>query len=247
MGTHDHAVASTTKHTCCTGGKAPTTSAVSPPLAAIQQIQATAGNAAAATLIQRDDTTDEKPAPPNTKGKVLPPDEAGRKLTEVRKHPKTDNTVISQWIGYIVGKVLPPAGPVTGSYVSSFDTPKGGFSVSRTLPDVPDLVVHAHYQRDLSSPKSATINSSQVKWADAETGSPPPGQTKLAKPAYPKILGNDHDKVALQAWEANPKRHEERDKVKDFEHKKWVKGGRKDAWMEDDMSLGDMLGFEPSA
>jgi len=134
---------------------------------------------------------------------------------------------------------------VTGSYVSSFDTPKGGFSVSRTLPDVPDLVVHAHYQRDLASPRSAAVNSSQVKWADQEAGSAPPGQSKLATSAYPKMLGPDHDQVALAAWEANPKRHDERAKVKEFDHKKWVKGGSKPAWDEDGSGFTLDTIFEP--
>ena len=242
MGVHDHtAVAHGSVSTAPDKASA---TPVAPPIAAVQQLQSTAGNAATAALLQRDDTVDEKPAPPNSKGKVLAPDAAGQKLAEVRKHPKTDGPLLAQWIGYIVGKVLPPAGPVKGSYVSSFDTPKGGFSVSRTLPDVPDLVVHAHYQRDLAKPDEAVINSSQVKWADQEEGSAPPGQTKLAKPAYPKVLGNDHDKVALKAWESNPKRHEERGKVKDFENKKWVKGGRKEAWEDESGGdLGSILGF----
>ncbi|MBS3940530.1 MAG: hypothetical protein KG028_06180 [Actinobacteria bacterium] len=244
MGIHDQTVGGTATRAVSSDTAKATTSSVAPPIAAVQQLQSTAGNAATAMLLQRDDTTDVKPAAPNSKAKVLPPDVAGQKLAEVRKHPKADGPLISQWVGYIVDKVLPPAGPVKGSYVSSFDTPKGGFSVSRTLPDVPDLVVHAHYQRDLAQPDTAVVNSSQVKWADQEEGSAPPGKTKLEKKNYPKVLGGDHDKIALKAWQSNPKRHEERGKVKGFDEKKWVKGGRKEAWEDDSGGdLGSMLGF----
>ena len=143
----------------------------------------------------------------------------------------SDNVVIGNWIQYIVQKITPPAGPVKSSYVSSFDTAKGGFSASRSLPNVPDLVVHAHYQRDLSAPKTAKVNSAQVKWSDNEEGDAPPGQTKIPPVLLPKMLGATHDQEAITHWNKNPDRHKLREKAKQIKGKKdWNKEKDKSPW-----------------
>lgn len=147
----------------------------------------------------------------------------------------SDNVVIGNWIQYIVQKITPLAGPVKSSYVSSFDTAKGGFSASRTLPDVADLVVHAHYQRDLSAPKTAKVNSAQVKWSDKEEGDPPPGQTKIPPALLPKMLGATHDQEAIDHWNKNPDRHKLREKAKQIKGQKdWKKEKDKSPWGEGD-------------
>jgi hypothetical protein len=144
------------------------------------------------------------------------------------------NGVIGGWIQYIVEKLTPPAGPVKSTYVSSFDTAKGGFSASRALPDVPDLVVHAHYQRQLSAPTTAKVNSAQAKWSDKEEGEPPPGKTKIPPELLPKMLGATHDQEAITHWNSNPDRHQMRAKAKEIKAKKdWNKDKDKSPWGED--------------
>jgi hypothetical protein len=191
----------------------------------------------APVTVQRD-----PPAMPDSKKKALTPAEAGSRLTYVRNHAESTTNIIAAWITYIVDKVKPTAGTVRGTYVSSFDMARRGFSISRNLPEVPDLVVHAHYQRDKDAPRAAAVNSSQVKWANDEAGDAPPGKSKVDPGNILAILGANHVDVALDAWEANPDRHAEREKAKEFERKKWVKTGRKEAW-GDDASLGQIMGF----
>ncbi len=154
-------------------------------------------------------STTPSPVPAANFKKSIPASEAAKNLTDART-TGASGQVVGSWVQYIVQKVKPPAGPVTATYVSSFDTARGGFSASRTLPDVPDLVVHGHYQRDLAKPREARVNSAQVKWAHDEAGAAPPGPTKLPKGKEPEILGGDHDKVAIEAWEKNPSRHDMR-------------------------------------
>lgn len=144
-------------------------------------------------------------AEPVKKNKVYSKDDAVTNLQESRKEGTNDIT--ASWIGYIITKIKPKAGEVKSTYVSSFDTNKGGFSASRELPEVNDLVVHAHYKREKGDRDKAQVLSAQVKWADNEAGSAPPGQTKLQKGKETEVLGNDHDKVAIKAWEENPERH----------------------------------------
>jgi hypothetical protein len=145
-------------------------------------------------------------------------EDAVTNLQESRK--EGINPVTASWIGYILTKIKPQAGKVNSPYVSSFDTAKGGFSASRELPDVKDLVVHAHYKREKGDRENAQVNSAQVKWADNEAGNAPPGPTKLQKGKETEVLGSDHDKVAIKAWEGNPERHKMR---KEAETKKGSK------------------------
>jgi hypothetical protein len=166
----------------------------------LAQLQAVS-NSVAASPIQRI-------VEPVKKNKVYSKDDAVTNLKESRKEGTNDIT--ASWIGYIITKIKPKAGEVKSTYVSSFDTSKGGFSASRELPDVNDLVVHAHYKREKGDRDKAQVNSAQVKWADNEVGSAPPGQTKLQKGKETEVLGNDHDKVAIKAWEENPERHKMR-------------------------------------
>ena len=215
-------------------GAAPSSVAPASVSEALLALQGQAGNAATNALLCRQPMVQRKGDLPNNRGKVLSPTDAGTKLTEVRDAHE-DNSTIAAWIGYIVDKVKPKAGGVRSSYVSSFDTPKGGFSVSRDLPDIPDLVVHAHYQRDGKSRTAAKVNSSQVKWRDNEAGDAPPGKTRLEKSNYDAILGSDHAEVALKGWEQNDKRHEERAKVGEFANKAWVKKGRPEAFEPGDL------------
>lgn len=150
----------------------------------------------------------QRVAEPVKKNKVYAKEDAVANLKESRKEGTNDIT--ASWIGYIITKIKPKAGDVKSTYVSSFDTEKGGFSASRELPEVNDLVVHAHYKREKGERDKATVNSAQVKWADNEVGPAPPGQTKLQKGKETEILGNNHDKIAIKAWEENPQRHKMR-------------------------------------
>ncbi len=179
----------------------------------------------------------QRVAAPNFKQKYSLPDAASNLATS-----RTDgsaNGVIGMWIQYILQKLFPKAGKVKSTYVSSFDTAKGGFSASRAIPDVPALVVHAHYQRNLSAPDTAKVNSSQVKWADDEEGSPPPGQTKIPAKDLTKILGDNHDQEAIEHWNKNPDRHQLREKAKKSKEKKekdqgpWGDDGGAPSWMEE--------------
>ena len=172
----------------------------SPQTKQLAQLQAVS-NSVAASPIQRI-------VEPVKKNKVYSKDDAVTNLQESRK--EGTNNITASWIGYIITKIKPQAGEVKSTYVSSFDTKKGGFSASRELPDVNDLVVHAHYKREKGDRDKAQVNSAQVKWADNEAGSAPPGQTKLQKGKETEVLGNDHDKVAIKAWEENPERHKMR-------------------------------------
>lgn len=147
-------------------------------------------------------------AEPVVKNKKYSKEDAVTNLHESRMEGRND--VTATWIGYIITKIKPQAGKVKSTYVSSFDTAKGGFSASRELPEVNDLVVHAHYKRDKGDRDKAQVNSAQVKWANDEAGPAPSGQTKLQKGKETEVLGNDHDKVAIQAWEGNPERHKMR-------------------------------------
>jgi hypothetical protein len=189
-------------------------------------------------LLQRQPVV-QRVAAPNFKQKY-PLEDAAENLKKARTDG-SDNVVIGGWIAYIVQKLSPAAGPVKSTYVSSFDTAKGGFSASRALPKVPDLVVHAHYQRHLLAPDTAKVNSAQVKWADNEEGDAPPGQTKIPEPVLPKILGAAHDKEAIDHWNQNPKRHEYRAKAKNIkEAKDWKKDKDKSIW--GDGGVPDWLG-----
>jgi hypothetical protein len=152
------------------------------------------------------------------KNKKYTNDEAVKNLEESRK--EGNSNIIATWIGYILKKMKPKAGKVLSTYVSSFDTAKGGFSASRELPDVKELVVHAHYKREKNERDKAKVNSAQVKWSDNEAGGAPPGETKLTTGKEPEILGSDHEKVAIKAWEDNPERHKMR---QDAEAKKEAK------------------------
>ena len=150
--------------------------------------------------------------------KKTPVDEAATNLKTSRTDGSSGKTVGS-WVGYILEKLKPAAGPVTETYVSSFDTGKGGFSASRTIPAVPDLVVHGHYTRN--GRNAARLNSAQVKWTDTPAGDAPPGPTKLSKNNTTEILGADHGAVAVSAWEANPDAQNQRtEAIKNKESKK---------------------------
>jgi hypothetical protein len=179
-------------------------------------------------LLQRQPRVQRVTLPPNFKQKYSLSEAATQLHTS--RGDGSENIVVGNWIQYIVQKITPPAGPVKSTYVSSFDTAKGGFSASRLLPDVPDLVVHAHYQRQ-KQVDTATVNSAQVKWADKEEGDPPPGQTKIPPPLLAKMLGATHDKEAIGHWNKNPDRHQLRAKAKEIKAKKdWNKDKDKSLW-----------------
>jgi hypothetical protein len=157
------------------------------------------------TLNLRSDTPVQLQVEAVEKNKKYNTEEAVKNLEESRK--EGNSNIIATWIGYILRKIKPKAGKVLSTYVSSFDTAKGGFSASRELPEVKELVVHAHYKREKNERDNAKVNSAQVKWSDDEAGGAPPGETKLQKGKETEILGSDHEKVAIKAWENNPERH----------------------------------------
>lgn len=144
-------------------------------------------------------------AKPAEKNKKYSTEDAIQNLEESRN--ENNNPIMATWIAYILNKIKPKAGLVKRTYVSSFDTPKGGFSASRELPDIDVLVVHVHYKREKGEREQVKVNSAQVKWADNETGPAPAGQSKLTPGKEREILGDDHEQIAIQAWEQNPERH----------------------------------------